>query len=164
MIKKNKNYDWVAIKNEYFTTSISYRGLCEKYKIPFNTLKSRATKEKWADDKNNIQHKINTETTQKIVETVVDEKVKINKRHSDLYEKGSALIEFWLDYYQEELQKFKQGEVKKIKATPYSLDFLMASLQKIQKGQRLANNIENEDTTNDEPEVLIIQGIDETKI
>lgn len=164
MGKKKQKYDWIAIKNEYCTTSISYRGLCEKYNIPFSTLRYRASKEKWVKEKDNIQHKIGTVSAQKITDIVIDEKVKINQRHSDLYEKGSALIEFWLDYYQEELMKFKSGEIQKPKASPYSLDFLMSSVQKIQKGQRLANNIENEDTGNIEPDILIIEGIDNNKI
>lgn len=164
MSKKKKVLDWVVIKNEYLTTSISYRKLCDKYRIPFNTLKSRAGKEEWSKEKKDIQHKINTKTTQKIVEIVIDEKVNINKRHSDLYDKGLDVVEFYLNYYLDELEKFKRGEIKKTKASPYSLDFLMNSIQKGQKGQRLANNMENEDNGSSEPEILIIDGVDLKKI
>ena len=40
--------DWTKIRNEYINTDIGMRPLAEKYGVGANTLKSRATREKWA--------------------------------------------------------------------------------------------------------------------
>lgn len=40
--------DWAKIRNEYINTDIGMRPLAEKYGVGANTLKSRATREKWA--------------------------------------------------------------------------------------------------------------------
>jgi len=39
--------DWVKIEIEYVTTTISFRKLCVKYNIPFDTLKKQAAKNEW---------------------------------------------------------------------------------------------------------------------
>ena len=39
--------DWIAIKNDYINTDISYRKLAGKYNVSFATLRARAKKEDW---------------------------------------------------------------------------------------------------------------------
>lgn len=67
-------YDWHTIKTEYITTSISYRKLCEKHNIPFNTLQCRAKKEKWVEERNKHQDKIVAKSIQKSESKAVDYK------------------------------------------------------------------------------------------
>lgn len=162
--RTNNKYDWAVIKTEYLTTPISIRKLATKYDIPYNTINSRSNKEKWASEKQSIQSKIEAETKQKATDTVIEEKIKANQRHNGLYEKATDIIDFLLDQYIEEIPRIKAGEVKKGKATPYSLDYLLNAIQKLQKGQRLALNIDDGDIVDDEPEVLIIEGLDIDKI
>lgn len=45
---KNKP-DWLRIKTEYTTTTISYRNLADKHGVSFNTLQCRAKRERWAE-------------------------------------------------------------------------------------------------------------------
>lgn len=68
------NYDWNAVKTEYITTSISYRKLCEKHNIPFNTLQCRAKKEKWVEARRKHQDKIVAKSVKKAESKAVDYK------------------------------------------------------------------------------------------
>ena len=49
--------DWDKIKNEYITTNISQRAISQKYGVSFNTLKERAAKEQWAQQRPNAPQK-----------------------------------------------------------------------------------------------------------
>lgn len=69
------NVNWIKIKNEYISTDISQRKLAEKYGISFNTLKAKANKEKWNDEKKKQYHNITTKVQQKTVEKIVEDGV-----------------------------------------------------------------------------------------
>lgn len=64
--------DWIKLKNEYISTGISQRKLAEKYKVSFDTLKHRANKEKWADEKRIQRDRIAQKTQQKAAEKIAD--------------------------------------------------------------------------------------------
>lgn len=64
--------DWLKIKNEYVTTDISQRAICEKYSISYNTLKDRASNEKWADSKKEYHSRVAEQTQQKVMEKIVE--------------------------------------------------------------------------------------------
>ena len=64
--------DWLAIKTEYINGGISYRKLAEKYGVTFGTLRSRADKEKWVEQREEQQHKISTKSAQKTAEKISD--------------------------------------------------------------------------------------------
>jgi len=68
--------DWLAIKAEYCSTNISYRKIAEKYGISFNTLKDRAIREGWKEQRDTTHNKIATTTQQKIV-------VKVSNHEAD---------------------------------------------------------------------------------
>lgn len=61
--------DWNTLKAEYIAGGISYRELAEKHGVSENTLRRRAAKEKWRQER----HKSDTKTTQKIIDIVSDE-------------------------------------------------------------------------------------------
>ena len=50
---------WEKIKYEYITTGISMRGIEKKYGIPYNRVKTKVDNEKWNDDREECQLKIN---------------------------------------------------------------------------------------------------------
>ncbi|MBR2894342.1 MAG: hypothetical protein IKC03_01615 [Oscillospiraceae bacterium] len=64
--------DWLKIKNEYISGGISYRKLAEKYGVSFPTLRDRATKEKWKDQRDVQRNKVVTKTEQKTEEKISD--------------------------------------------------------------------------------------------
>jgi hypothetical protein len=66
-----KTIDWISIKNEYLNTGISQRKLAEKYGVSFDTLKDKANKERWYEDKKKQHNKITTRTQQKTAEKIV---------------------------------------------------------------------------------------------
>lgn len=66
------DYDWKKIKTEYITTTISYRKLCDKYNIPFNTLQCRANKERWVDLRKNHQDAVVTKSVANLERKATD--------------------------------------------------------------------------------------------
>lgn len=60
--------NWNKIKSEYLNSYISQRNLAEKHGIPYQTLRDRATKEKWFDQRKVQREKISQKTEQKAVE------------------------------------------------------------------------------------------------
>jgi hypothetical protein len=57
--------DWKAIKTEYITGDISYRKLAEKYGAPFGTLRQKAKKEQWCEQRAQYRHNTDTKTIKK---------------------------------------------------------------------------------------------------
>ena len=68
-VKGGFTVDWNKIKAEYIAGGTSYRKLAEKYGVSQSTLRQRAAREKWTDDKNSVR----TEIEQKMIESVSDE-------------------------------------------------------------------------------------------
>lgn len=62
--------DWIAIRNEYASTDISTRELAEKYGISYNTVKDRASREKWAEMRDDQHRKITAKTQQETAKVV----------------------------------------------------------------------------------------------
>lgn len=62
--------DWIRIRNEYASTDISMRALAEKYGISYNTMKDRASREKWAEMRDDQHRKITAKTQQETAKTV----------------------------------------------------------------------------------------------
>ena len=50
------------------------------------------------------------------------------------------------------------------KNTLATMDFIISSITKVQKGQRLALGLDNEMAENEEPQINIIEGLSEGKI
>ena len=82
--------DWIKIKSEYINGNISQRDLAKKYDISFNTLKTRASKENWADLKKEQHNKITTKVQQKTAEKIIDKAV---QRNSEILNLADMLIE-----------------------------------------------------------------------
>lgn len=59
---------WMKIKIEYVTTSISLRSIADKYDIPFPTIRDRAKREMWSNEKGKAKTSIEHKTLQKVIE------------------------------------------------------------------------------------------------
>jgi transposase len=103
--------DWLKIKTEYETTTISQRKIAEKYGVSFNTLKDRANKEKWAKSKQETHNKITTKTQQKVVEKIVDRNARILSLADRLADKVDEAIE--------QLEQYVVTSKKKTKTVEY---------------------------------------------
>ena len=65
--------DWLSIRNDYIhDTTSSYRSLAEKHGVSFGTLRVRAEREKWVEQRSTAQHDIYTQATQKSIEKTSD--------------------------------------------------------------------------------------------
>lgn len=155
-----KQYDWIQLKNEYLTTNISIRGLAKKYDIPYSTVNSRSNKEKWAQEKPEIQSKIMSESEQKMINSEIDRKVLVNQRHIELYDLGLEIIQNLLNTYERAMKNPKQRN----KINPSHIEKLMTCAERIQRGQRLALNMEKEDVNKTEPDFFVLEGLDWKKI
>ena len=78
--------NWVKIRYEYITTTISYRELAAKYHVSFTTLSKRAKREGWADRRKNNDDKV----TDKMLEAFGKEEV---KRRQNIMETANVLLD-----------------------------------------------------------------------
>ena len=73
-------------------------------------------------------------------------------------------MEFVLDEYSRELTRADIEFLDMPKNSVAVLDFLISAIGKIQKGQRLALGLDDENIENIEPEINIVEGLSESKI
>ena len=73
------------------------------------------------------------------------EKQKANIKHINFYNKALEIIEFMLDEYSRELVRADIEFLDVPKNAISTLDFLISSITKIQKGQRLALGLDDEE-------------------
>lgn len=93
------------------------------------------------------------------------DKISINNRHVEILNKSLDGIELILNGFLKDLKKYNESFLDLPKPLISALDFIISSLTKIQKGQRLALGIDNEIISEEiEPEVKVIKGIDIKKI
>lgn len=59
--------NWKKVAHEYITTDIAMRPLADKYGIPHATLKQRAKRELWTQQRNDYRLKIGLEAKKKII-------------------------------------------------------------------------------------------------
>lgn len=71
MLKK-KQIDWNAIRAEYIGGGISQRKIAEKYGVSFNTLKDKANRECWNEQREKARNKIIAKSQQKVVDIASD--------------------------------------------------------------------------------------------
>lgn len=93
------------------------------------------------------------------------DKISINNRHVEILNKSLDGIELILNGFLKDLKKYNESFLDLPKSLISALDFIISSLTKIQKGQRLALGIDNEIISEEiEPEVKVIKGVDIKKI
>lgn len=57
---------WSDARQDYITSSLSYRQIAEKYNLPFGTLTKRATNEKWREHRKKCGEKTVSKTIDRI--------------------------------------------------------------------------------------------------
>ena len=91
-------------------------------------------------------------------------KKQVNQKHVDFYDKTLSILEFILDEYSRELTRADVEFLDMPKNSVTVLDFLISAIGKVQKGQRLALGLDDENIENIEPEINIVEGLSESKI
>lgn len=93
------------------------------------------------------------------------DKLSINNRHVELFNKSLDGIEVMLDGILSDLAVYEGSFLDLPKTLISALDFIISSLTKIQKGQRLALGLDSEVISEDiEPKIKIIEGVDYSKV
>ena len=89
---------------------------------------------------------------------------KINDRHIEFYNKSLDVLEFLLNEFAHDI-KYAEFEFLEIpKNTITTIDFLISAIGKVQKGHRLALGLDDENNENTEPQINIIEGLNEDKL
>ena len=91
-------------------------------------------------------------------------KKEINEKHIKFYDKTLSILEFMLDEYSRELTRADIEFLEMPKNAVSTMDFLISSIGKIQKGHRLALGLDDEQYENIEPVINIVEGLSERKI
>ena len=100
----------------------------------------------------------------KIISLLKDQEQIVNEKHIELYDKTLSVLDFLLTEFAHDI-KYAEFEYLDIpKNTLATMDFIISSITKIQKGQRLALGLDNEMAENEEPQINIIEGLSEEKI
>lgn len=95
---------------------------------------------------------------------IKSEKEETNQKHIVFYDKTLSVLEFILDEYSKELTRADIEFLEMPKNSVATLDFLISSIGKVQKGQRLALGLDEGGADNPEPVINIIEGLCEEKI
>lgn len=91
-------------------------------------------------------------------------KQEVNQKHIDFYDKTLSILDFMLEEYSRELTRADIEFLDIPKNTVAVLDFLISSIGKVQKGQRLALGLDIEEFEDTSPQINIIEGLSENKI
>ena len=88
----------------------------------------------------------------------------VNERHTQIYNKLLDNIEYLLDEFSRGIVNSDYEPTDIPKTTIATLEFLVSSIVKIQKGHRTALGLDNESDTVIEPQISVIEGADFKKL
>lgn len=102
-----------------------------------------------------------TKTKKYDIKTKKDE---VNQKHIEFYDKTLEILGFILDEYSRELTRADIEFLEMPKNSIATIDFLISSIGKVQKGQRLALGLDENEFEDTSPQINIIEGLSENKI
>lgn len=89
--------DWNKIKAEYIASDVSMQELANKYNISSSTMRKKAAKEKWSEQRNNVVTKVEQKTAEKIAEKqsndIADGLTRLNDLAFRMLEKLEAAVD-----------------------------------------------------------------------
>ena len=88
----------------------------------------------------------------------------MNKKHIAIFDKSLEILNFVLEEYSKELTRADIDFLEMPKNSIATLDFLISSSLKIQKGHRLALGLDEAEFQDTSPQINIIEGVNEAKI
>jgi archaellum component FlaC len=88
----------------------------------------------------------------------------VNQKHIIFYDKTLEILNFILDEYSKELTRADIEFLEMPKNSIATLDFLISSIVKVQKGHRLALGLDENELLDTSPQINIIEGLVEDKI
>lgn len=91
-------------------------------------------------------------------------KQEVNKKHIEFYDKTLDILGFILEEYSRELTRADIEFLEMPKNSIATFDFIISSIIKVQKGQRLALGLDEEEFEDTSPEINIVEGVSINKI
>ena len=95
---------------------------------------------------------------------IQEKKQNVIQKHVEYYDKTLEILTFILDEYSKELTRADIEFLEMPKNAISTLDFLISSITKVQKGQRLALGLDEDEFEDVSPQINIIEGLSENKI
>ena len=93
-----------------------------------------------------------------------EKRFQVNNFHIEIYDKMLEILNYVLEEYSKELTRADIEYIEMPKNTIAVFDFLISSMTKIQKGQRLALGLDDLQFEDSPPQINIIEGLNEEKI
>jgi transposase len=97
VLQNEKSISWLEIETEYVTDirkkPCTLKELSEKYRVPFQTIKEYASKNKWTEKRNKHRTTVVQKTVEKTAEIISDDIAKATARHFLLSSKLLDVIE-----------------------------------------------------------------------
>lgn len=93
-----------------------------------------------------------------------DKKSEVNQRHIEFYDKALEVLTFILNEYSKELTRTDIEFLEMPKNSISTFDFLISAIIKVQKGQRLALGLDENEFEDTSPQINFIEGLSEAKI
>ena len=91
-------------------------------------------------------------------------KEEVNQKHIEFYDKTLEILRFILDEYSRELTRADLEFLEMPKNSIATMDFLISSIGKVQKGQRIALGLDENEFEDIAPQINIVEGLSEEKI
>lgn len=91
-------------------------------------------------------------------------KQEVNLKHIEFYDKTLEMLGFMLEEYSRELTRADIEFLEMPKNAIATIDFLISAIGKVQKGQRLALGLDENEFEDTAPQINIIEGLSECKI
>ncbi|MCQ2740041.1 MAG: hypothetical protein MJ237_07430 [bacterium] len=95
---------------------------------------------------------------------IKQKKYDVNRKHIEFYDKTLSIIDFLLDEYSKELTRADIEFLDMPKNSVAVLDFIISSIVKIQKGQRIALGLDEDEIEDRTPIINIVEGLNKEKI
>lgn len=91
-------------------------------------------------------------------------KKRVNDKHIKFYNRTLSILELLLEGVETDIKQADFDSLEVPKNTIATIDFLISSIGKVQKGHRLALGLDDDKLENLEPEINIVEGLAENMI
>jgi len=111
--EKNNGPNWEVIRQEYIETDISMGNIARKYKVKEATVKTRARRENWSEQRKKAESKANLKRIQKAA-----------KARAGFIDRLENVVDGYLD---------RLGEIISDCKTPYEIEKAISALERLYK-------------------------------
>ena len=147
-----KKIDWESIKKEYLAKKITKTDLAKKYGVSLSAIRYNSQKNGW----DNISKKSRKSSVSKRVvkKSIEQMEIDYNEEHLKMYEDCARIIRAITKLYLDSDLEPDAGALQKI----------VASIEKIQKGQRVSLGLDKDTADNNLPTINIVENLDREKL